>query len=134
MRNKEWIMYKNKWIDIGFDESYPICVSNFEWILDNLKSMNSRNIFIPFWVRPQFMPFGLLNLIEVFIFQMLLILFYLPCHFIQLEVVRFPVVNYPDYVFQWRTEVWVWSQHVTDEILHFLRTPSWVSHCSIHNT
>ena len=79
------------------------------------------------------MPLGLLNLVVVFISQVLLILFYLSRHLVELEIVSFPVVDYPNYVFQRRSEVWVWSQHVPNEILHFFRTASRVSYSSIHN-
>ena len=79
------------------------------------------------------MPFRLLDLVVVFVFQVLFVFLYLGRHFVELKIVGFPIVDYSDYVLQRRPEVRVWSQHVPHQILHLLRAASWVPHGCIHD-
>lgn len=68
------------------------------------------------------MPLCFLNFVVIFVHEVFLVLFYLGCDTIHLEISSLPLLDYPNYFFQGGAEVWVWGQHVPDKILHFLWT------------
>ena len=66
------------------------------------------------------MPLCFLNFVVIFVHEVFLVLFYLGCDTIHLEISSLPLLDYPNYFLQGGAEVWVWGQHVSDKILHFL--------------